>query len=119
MNKCWRGEKTDVVIRRKGEFQEKKELNGKIIHLLVKTANLEGMLIEMEPGSTFGEAYTHEGEEIHLCVEGEVEFKVEGKKCLLKEGDVLWFKSTQPHTARNIGDKKAIFYSVVTPPTFW
>lgn len=94
------------------------ELDGKIIQLLVKTESLEGMLIEMEPGSTFGEPYTHESEEIHLCVEGEVEFEVGGKKYLLKEGDVLWFDSNHLHTARNTSEKKCVFYSVVTPPSF-
>lgn len=109
----------DVIIRRSGEGQEKKELNGKLIELLLKTEKLEGIRFEVEPGATFGDAFSHDGEEIHLMLEGEMEVEINGKKFIAKKGDCFWFKSTQPHTGRNIGDKKAIFYSVAVPPTFW
>jgi hypothetical protein len=36
----------------------------------------------------------------------------------LKEGDVLWHQSTIPHRIKNSSDKKAIIFTVDTPPTF-
>jgi len=47
-----------------------------------------------------------------------MEIEIAGRKYLLKEGDVIWFSSILPHTYRNLGKEKAVFFSVVSPPTF-
>lgn len=72
--------------------------------------------MEIEPGAS-SEVYEHEGEEIKIFIQGKVEYTVGEKVYRLKEGDVLWHMSDIPHRVKNIGDTKAIFFTVDTPPT--
>jgi len=51
-------------------------------------------------------------------MKGEVEYTVGKTVYHLKEGDVLWHQSTIPHRIKNSSDKKAIIFTVDTPPTF-
>jgi len=51
-------------------------------------------------------------------MQGKVKYEVGNKSYVLEEGDVLWHKSTIPHRSTNIGDKKAIYFTVGVPPTF-
>ena len=107
----------DVIIRRSGESQKSINIGGNPAHLLVKTETLEGMLVEMDPGKGIPKVYSHEGEEIRIVLEGEIEVEVAGKKYHLKKGDTMWFKSIQPHVIRNPGKGKAVYFAVNVPPT--
>jgi mannose-6-phosphate isomerase-like protein (cupin superfamily) len=108
----------EVVVCRGGEKKETVKLDGIICNLLVKTEVIEVIIFEMKPGASFGEPFQHAGQEAHLVLEGEVEAEIDGKKYLLKRGDVLSFPSVLPHTGRNPGKKKAVLFSIATPPTF-
>lgn len=102
---------------RKGSSAYERNIAGKQYKFLVKTEQLAGILVETEPGA-YSEFYEHEGEEIKIVIKGEIEYTVGKKVYLLREGDVLWHKSTIPHRIKNTSDKKAIFFTVDTPPTF-
>lgn len=108
----------EVIVCRGGEKKGIVELDGITCNLVVKTEVMEVIIFEMKPGSSFGEPFKHVGQEAHIFLEGEVEAEIDGEKYLLKKGDVLSFPSVLPHTARNPGRKKAVFFSMATPPTF-
>jgi mannose-6-phosphate isomerase-like protein (cupin superfamily) len=93
-------------------------IEGKKIKLLFKSETMEGLLVEVEAGDEFGKKYTHDGEEIHTVIEGEIEYLIGDKSYPLKVGESLWHKATVPHTARNPGDKKAVYMTICAPPTF-
>ena len=102
---------------RRGSRDYERNIAGKQYKFLVKTEQLAGILVETEPGA-YSEFYEHEGEEIKIVMKGEVEYTVGKTVYHLKEGDVLWHQSTIPHRIKNSSDKKAIIFTVDTPPTF-
>lgn len=102
---------------RKGSSDYERKIAGKTYKHLIKTERLGGILVEVEPGA-YSEFYEHEGEEIRIVIQGELEYTVGKKVYHLKEGDVLWHESNIPHRVKNSGDKKAICFTVDTPPTF-
>lgn len=104
-------------VIRKGTSDYERKIAGKKYKHLIKTERLGGILVEVEPGA-YSEFYEHEGEEIKIVMQGEVEYTVGKKVYHLVEGDVLWHQSSIPHRVKNIGDKKALFFTVDTPPTF-
>jgi quercetin dioxygenase-like cupin family protein len=92
--------------------------NGKTIEVLAKSSNMEGILVTIEPGSDWGEAYSHRGEEIRYVLDGQLEVAIGGEKYLLRKGDCLWHTSVVPHTLRNPGKRKARYFVVIIPPSF-
>jgi len=108
---------TDVIVRRKGESQKSITLGDVSINLLISTESLEGMTVEMPPKSEIPKLYSHEGEEIHIVLVGEIEIEVSGKRYPLKEGDFMWHKSGAPHRIKNPSNKKAVYFSVNLPPS--
>ncbi len=102
---------------RRGACEYERSIAGKRYKFLTRTERLGGILVEIEPGAR-SEFYRHEGEEIKLVLEGEVEYTVGDQVYQLKEGDVLWHQSHIPHRIRNLGDVKAVYFTVDTPPTF-
>jgi quercetin dioxygenase-like cupin family protein len=102
----------DVIIRRRGETREAIKLDKVEVNLLTSAEYLESMAVEMPPGSEIPEEYEHEGEEVKLVLEGEIELDVSGETYNLKEGDVMWHKSSARHKVKNPSDKKAVYFSV-------
>ena len=102
---------------KKGASEYQRNIAGKKYKFLIKTEQLAGILIEVAPGA-YSELYEHAGEEIKIVMQGEVEYAVGKKIYHLKEGDVLWHQSTIPHKIKNSSDKKAVVFTVDTPPTF-
>jgi len=90
---------------------------GRLYKMKVKSEKMEAKIAEMEP-HTQSRWYQHDGEEIHLCIEGEMEYQVGDHSYKLSEGDVLWHKSILKHRAKNIGDKKVKYLTIGAPPTF-
>jgi quercetin dioxygenase-like cupin family protein len=90
---------------------------GKLFHLLLKSPTMEAVVAEMQAG-TSSKLYQHEGEEIHLMLEGKMEYVVGNKTYKMEKGDTLWHRSDVPHGARNVGSDKAIYLTVGSPPTF-
>ncbi len=107
----------DVILRRKGESEKSIKLGNVPVHLLAKGEMLEGMIVELPPGEGIPKVYSHEGEEIRIVLEGEIEVEVSGKKYRLTEGDSLWFKSKLPHVIRNPSKKRAAYFSANVPPS--
>lgn len=106
---------TDVIIRRKGESQKSITIGAVPINLLTSTETMESMTVEMPPKSEIPKMYSHEGEEVRIVLVGEIEIEIAGEKHLLKEGDVMWHKSGDPHKIKNPSDKKSVYFSVNLP----
>lgn len=104
-------------MKKKGENVESIKLGEVPVHLLAKGDDLEGMIVELPPGEEIPTSYSHEGEEIRIVLEGEIEVEVEGEKYRLTEGDSMWFKSQLTHKVRNPSDKKAVYFNVNAPPS--
>jgi quercetin dioxygenase-like cupin family protein len=64
--------------------------------------------ITMEPGtSTNSTPVEHSGAEWVYCLEGLVEYEVEGREYRLSPGDDLLFDASLPHRWRNAGSTQA------------
>ncbi len=102
---------------KKGEEKERKEVNGKLFRLLQKSTAMESIIAELDVGVQ-SETYRHKGEEVHLVLSGKIEYMVGDEVYIMEEGDVLWHRSDVDHLARNIGDVKAVYITISSPPTF-
>jgi len=72
-----------------------------------------------EPGASTGkDYYSHEGEECGICLEGEVEMRVDGHIYKLGPGDMYYFDSHKQHRFTNVGTTVAKVVSACTPSTF-
>lgn len=108
----------DVIKIPSSSPRKQLEVDGKLLSLLFKSGKMEGILIEVEPGKEFGKQYTHDGEELHYVIEGEIEYLIADKVFKLSKGDCLWHNSNIPHSARNPGDTMARYITIGVPPTF-
>ncbi|MCS4540843.1 MAG: cupin domain-containing protein [Euryarchaeota archaeon] len=107
----------DIIVRKKGESQRTISIGGNPTHLLTKSEVLESMLVEMDPGKGIPRVYSHEGEEVRIVLEGQLEIEVAGKKYHLQKGDTMWFKSKLPHKVSNPSKEKTVYFAVSVPPT--
>ncbi|MCK4718750.1 MAG: cupin domain-containing protein [Thermoplasmata archaeon] len=93
-----------------------KKVDGKIFRLLANTSGMRCVVVEMEPGKALEGNKSHKGEEFKYVLEGQVEFTVGEEKYVLGSGEWLWHKSETPHGARNPGQEKAKYITVVSRP---
>jgi quercetin dioxygenase-like cupin family protein len=71
--------------------------------------------IEFAPDGV-SEPSSHEGEELIICLSGEVELCY-GDECrVLKPGDTAYYNSVVKHTLKALGGKPASIYGVVFMP---
>ena len=59
---------------------------------------------------------SHEGEELIICIAGEVELTYGNDKFILKSGDTAYYNSVVKHGLRAIGGKPASIYGIVFMP---
>jgi DNA-binding transcriptional MerR regulator/quercetin dioxygenase-like cupin family protein len=82
-------------------------------------ALMEAHMFHLDPGTSSGGHYHHEGEEFVLVLKGEMEIWLdEVERFLLREGDCFYFSSMQTHRWSNPGKTKTSVLWVNTPPTF-
>lgn len=83
---------------------------GKLEHGL-----LEGGIFTAKPGGESGKSLnSHSGEEIILCIKGEMEVETPDGNYVLKSGDSLHFKSDILHRWRNSGKSESQIIWVAT-----
>jgi transcriptional regulator with XRE-family HTH domain len=69
---------------------------------------MEPFLISLKPNSGSGERQVvHTGHELVYCLEGQVEYLIDGQIYTLGEGDFLFFEAHLPHLWRNVHDQEA------------
>ena len=62
------------------------------------------------------EVSSHEGEELIICIAGEVELTYGNEKSVLKPGDTAYYNSVVKHGLRALGGKPASIYGIVFMP---
>ncbi|MFT4114873.1 MerR family transcriptional regulator [Silvibacterium sp.] len=80
---------------------------------------MEPHLFRLAPGTSSGGSYHHEGEEFLFVVSGSCDVWLdEVEHYQLREGDSLYFASSQTHRWSNPYKKPAVLLWINTPPTF-
>jgi transcriptional regulator with XRE-family HTH domain len=80
---------------------------------------LSGYIHWIRPGAGYeGEVVQHQGEELGLVLEGEIELTVDRIAYRIRAGGSFHFRSELPHGYRNCGAEPARIIWVSTPPTF-
>ena len=105
------------ILLKSGDFKSKTKKMGKLYRMMVKSDKMEAIIAELEP-NVESRWYKHEGEELHLVLEGRIEYIVGEKSYNLSVGDILWHKSTTRHRVKNIYSDNAKYITIGTPPTF-
>jgi len=88
------------------------------------TPNLQGalefILVELEAGRITDEILPHTrgGEECDYVLEGTIEVLLGEKQFILNKGDSIRFNPETPHKIENKSSQKAVYISVITPPSF-
>ncbi len=79
---------------------------------------LEPFFITLKPraGSGGERQVVHSGHEFVQCIQGKIEYVVDGKIYLIERGDILIFEATLPHLWRNPFDEEARFVLVLQTP---
>jgi DNA-binding transcriptional MerR regulator/quercetin dioxygenase-like cupin family protein len=80
---------------------------------------MEPHLFRLAPGTSSGGSYHHEGEEFIFVVSGSCDVWLdEVEHYQLREGDSLYFSSSQTHRWSNPYTQQAVLLWINTPPTF-
>lgn len=96
-----------VYERRRIDFG-RTGIHKELLTPFARQPRLDLYLMTIEPdGSSSDEAFTHQGEEGGVVLEGGIELYVDGKRHVLGEGDSFRFASTRPHRYLNAGSKTA------------
>lgn len=76
---------------------------------------MDAFVLDFPPGRAQELTVAHEGEELLYVLEGRVRFRFGEEEALLGPGDAVQFDSSQPHSAANVGAKRARLLMVTTP----
>ncbi len=88
--------------------------------VLQTTARSQTAVMILAPGGESSqEPNVHEkSDQVLLVVEGEVEAEVEGKKRLLRAGEVCLVPAGAKHRFMNVGHQSALTFNVYAPPEY-
>ncbi|MCM3292232.1 XRE family transcriptional regulator [Paenibacillus sp. MER 180] len=76
---------------------------------LSSTKNVRMMVVEFPPGASTGIApHAHEGEEVHIVIEGRIYAEQGEDAAEFEKGDSFSWNACTPHLVKNIGDDTAI-----------
>jgi transcriptional regulator with XRE-family HTH domain len=109
------------VLHIKSGTRPKVETQGVIIEGMGKNLpfqELEPFVMTLAPHvECCGERQVvHTGHEFIYCMQGGIEYLVDGKTYLIETGDILIFEATLPHLWRNPFDSEARFILVLQTP---
>jgi quercetin dioxygenase-like cupin family protein len=106
-------EHSAVCIRSDGRLGHNK--NGILMESLgigLRNQQLEPFLITIEAGAGSEESVTHPGQEFVHCLQGRIEYHVDGEIYVLGPGDSLLLEATRPHFFRNTTNRRSTFLVV-------
>jgi transcriptional regulator with XRE-family HTH domain len=111
---------TSVLLIKSGE-RPKIESDGVIIEgtgKMLSSQELEPFSITLAPkaGSGGERQVIHSGHEFVYCLQGRIEYVIDGEVYLMETGDVLIFEAMLPHLWRNPFDVEAKFFLVLQTP---
>ena len=83
----------------------------------LKGQEVEPFRVVLEPNAMSGERQVvHPGQEFVCCLDGKVEYLIDGQTYIVEKGDFLIFEATLPHIWRNPFEEKAVFILVIQTP---
>lgn len=109
------------VLHIKSGVRPRIESEGVSIEGMGKTLayqELEPFVITLDPhaGSGGERQVVHSGHEFVYCLQGKIEYVIDGKIYLVETGDILIFEATLPHLWRNPFANEAKFILVLQTP---
>lgn len=107
----------DVIFIKSDDEKSITKKPGRLYRFMLKTQKMDAIIAEIDP-HTESKLYQHEGEEMHLVLEGDMEYTVGEKTYKLSKGDILWHKSILVHQAKNTKSKKVVYITIGVPPSF-
>lgn len=78
--------------------------------------HMDPFRIEFPANGADVEASSHEGEELIICISGQVELTYGGERTVLGPGDTAYYNSVVKHALKAAGGKPASIYGVVFMP---
>jgi transcriptional regulator with XRE-family HTH domain len=79
---------------------------------------MQAFFTVIKPGGGSHGLFSHEGEELGIILEGELELTLEGSAYVIRENETVYFSSDILHGWTNRKGKDAKVIWVITPPTF-
>ena len=112
--------KPDPIVTRAKDLTENGGVNqfGYVSHSLAlgkPDRHMDPFRIEFEPNGA-GSVSSHEGEELIICISGEVELTYGNETYTLTAGDSAYYNSVVKHSLKALGGKPAAVYGVVFMP---
>lgn len=74
---------------------------------------MQPLIVTLDPSDDAAALVTHPGQEFNLVLEGSIAVVFDNKELILAAGDSIYFNPTHPHGQRCVGDKKALFLTVI------
>jgi DNA-binding transcriptional MerR regulator/uncharacterized cupin superfamily protein len=112
-------EQTGKLVRANQRIELSSEPGVQLELLAVGATAMEPHLFRLAPGTSSGGSYHHEGEEFIFVVSGSCDVWLdEVEHYQLREGDSLYFSSSQTHRWSNPYKQPAALLWINTPPTF-
>ena len=106
--------KPDPIITRAADIEAKK-VAGEGMNTLGYASHMDPFRIEFAADGVDAVQH-HEGEELIICISGEVELTYGPDKTVLKAGDTAYYNSCVNHGLRALGGKPASIYGIVFMP---
>jgi quercetin dioxygenase-like cupin family protein len=83
----------------------------------IHNQEMEPFVIRLAPQMSSGERQVvHTGHEVVYCLDGKLEYLVDGQSYLIEKGDFLLFEANLPHLWRNPFDEPAEFILILQTP---
>lgn len=74
----------------------------------------EPYVVTMKPGASSGpRLMAHPGQELAYCLEGQLDYEIDGETYRLKPGDALLFRGSLPHRWSNPNARDAVFLMIM------
>lgn len=110
------GEKVQAIHSRPG----KRAFSGSSGALLeslgsgLEGQTLEPFLVTLQPGADSGTAaIVHTGHELVYCIQGDLEYRIEGQSYQISPGESLLFEASLPHLWRNPSESEPSVFLLV------
>lgn len=74
---------------------------------------MQPLLVTLDPSDKPAALVSHAGQEFNMVVEGSIAVVIEDEELILNKGDTIYFNPNLMHGQRCVGDKKAVFLTII------
>ena len=99
-----------------GDIEDLTEENTDFRRVLYTGANLQLVLMSLEPGEEIGEEVHEDRDQFFRVEEGEGEVWIDGTRSGIKDDDAILVPAGARHNIVNTGDEPLRFYTLYAPP---